>query len=142
MIGKSEWFERRKYGGWGIHPKNWKGWTYILAFIIPLIIFQSLPFWDTKTRLIITGIWAIFLIADTIDIMIKMKKDEREKVHEALAERNAMWAITIILTIGLAYQIAISAFKQQILVDWWIIAALTIGLIIKSASNLYLDKKD
>lgn len=142
MIGKSDWFERRKYGGWGLHPKDWRGWVYVLFFIIPLIIFHSIPYWSTKTRLIATGIWALILIIDTIDIMSKMKKDEREKIHEAIAERNAIWAITVILTIGLAYQIAISALNQKIMVDWFIVAALIVGLLIKSVSNFYLDKKN
>jgi len=27
MIGNPEWFQRRKYGGWGIFPKTWQGWA-------------------------------------------------------------------------------------------------------------------
>ena len=33
MIGKPEWFERRKYLGWGIHPKTKEGWIYLLFII-------------------------------------------------------------------------------------------------------------
>lgn len=142
MIGKSEWFERRKYGGWGIHRKTWQGWLYIIAIIIPLIIFHSLPFWNTTTRIIVTGIWAVFLIVDVTGIMISMKKDEREKIHEALAERNATWTITVILTIGLAYQIIISALNQKIMIDWWIAVALVMGAIIKAISNYKLEKEN
>ena len=36
MIGKSEWFNLRKYGGWGINPKTWQG--YIYALLITIII--------------------------------------------------------------------------------------------------------
>ena len=142
MIGKPEWFERRKYAGWGLHPKGLKGWLYVLGFILPLLIFHLIPYWNTKTRLIVTGTWALILIIDTINIMAKMKKDERETLHEAKAERNAVWTITIILSIGLAYQIAMSALKQELLIDWWIAAALIAGLIIKSCTNYYLSKKN
>lgn len=142
MIGKPEWFTRRKFGGWGLHPKNLKGWFYVLFFMVVLIVFQAIPFWDTMTRLVFTGIWGLVLIFDTIDIMVRMKKDERETMHEAISERNAMWAISIILAIGVAYQIAVSAINQKMIVDWWIVLALIVGVAVKSISNYYLDKKN
>ncbi len=142
MIGKPEWFQRRKYGGWGLHPKDWRGWVYILAFAIPIIVFQAIPIWNLEFRLVITGIWALILIIDTIDLFIKLKKDEREKIHEAIAERNAMWTISAILAIGIAFQVAVSAVRQQMLVDYWLIAALVSGLIVKAMTNYYLDRKD
>jgi len=54
MIGKPEWFKRRKYGGWGIFPKTWQGWVYIAAIIIPFMVFNALPFWSEKTKMIVT----------------------------------------------------------------------------------------
>ena len=74
--------------------------------------------------------------------MFRLKKDEREKLHEAVAERNALWGIMIILIIGVLYQIISSALNQRLEVDWFIIIALFIGLIIKTISNIYLDKKN
>ncbi len=142
MIGQAEWFERRKYTGWGLSPKNWKGWVYIIVIIIPLVVFQALPLWTTKTRILVTGAWALFLFVDVIDMMIHIKKDEREKMHEALAERNATWSIVVILSIGLAYQVIRSALYQKILVDWWIVAAILIGTLVKSISNYRLEKKN
>ena len=142
MIGKSEWFRRRKYGGWGIHPKNWKGWTYIGSFIFILLAFQLIPFWSDFTRTLFTGFWALVLVIDVVDIMVKMKKDERDKQHEAIAERNAMWIVSIVLSIGLAYQIILSSIKQEILIDWWLVVALVAGLLAKSVTNYYLDRKN
>ena len=84
MIGKAEWFERRKYGGWGLSIKTWQGGVYIAAILIPFMIFQALPYWSEKTRLIVTGIWIIFLSLDVIDIIILLKKDEREKIQNML----------------------------------------------------------
>lgn len=143
MIGKPEWFKRRKYGGWGIAPKTWQGWVYIAAVIVPFIIFNSLPFWSEKTRIIITLIWLAFLAIDVSHIMVKMKKDERERLHEAIAERNALWIMMGILVIGVGFQIARASVLQDFSsVDWFLVAALFAGLIAKSITNVYLDRKD
>ena len=142
MIGKPEWFTRRKYLGWGVMPKTWQGWAYVAIAGIPIFAFQYTKFWSEKTRMIAIGIWAVILIADFFDIMIRMKKDEREKIHEAIAERNAMWAMIIVLTAGVGYEIASSAVNQAIKVDPFIIAALLAALIAKAVSNVYLDRKD
>ena len=142
MIGRPEWFTRRKYLGWGVMPKTWQGWAYIAAAVIPIFAIQYIGFWSEKTKMIATGIWAVILIADFFDIMIRMKKDEREKIHEAIAERNAMWAMIIVLTAGIGYEAASSAVKQALKVDPFIIAALFAALIVKAVSNVYLDKRD
>ena len=142
MLGRPEWFERRKYGGWGITPKNWKGWAYVFIMIVPFVIFQALPYWDDITRLSVTSVWIILLLVDALDIMIRLRKDEREMLHEAIAERNSMWIMTIILTIGLLYQIIFSGLERRFLVDWWIVGALIMGLIVKSVSNYYLERRN
>ena len=72
MIGKAEWFKRRKYGGWGITPKTWQGWLYIAVMLVPFMIFQSLPFWDEKTRMVITFGWIAILVIDVFDIMFHL----------------------------------------------------------------------
>lgn len=142
MIGKPEWFTRRKYLGWGVYPKTWQGWVYIAIFILPFAIFQALPFWNVQTRMIVTGVWLLLLIVDVIDIMVRMKLDEREKRHEAISERNALWAILLVLAVGLLYQVVTSALDNSIVFDPVIAAALVGGLIVKAASNIYLDRKD
>jgi amino acid transporter len=142
MIGKPEWFKRRKYSGWGVTPKTWQGWLYIAIVILPFALFQSLPFWDNTTRIAVTVIWVIFLLIDIVDIMIRMKKDERENRHEALAERNALWAIMIILVIGLIYQIMSSSLNNQVIFDPVIVIALIGAVIVKAISNFYMDRKD
>ena len=35
MIAKPEWFNQRKYSGWGVTPRSWQGWAYTLAIIVP-----------------------------------------------------------------------------------------------------------
>ncbi|MFH1848801.1 MAG: hypothetical protein ABH879_01290 [archaeon] len=140
MIGKAEWFTRRKYGGWGLTPRTWQGWVYIAAWFIPFMAFQSLGFWDTATRFIVTGVWLGLLVLDVLNIMMHLKKDEREKIHEAIAERNAAWAMVAVLVIGLLYEITTSALEQRFYANPTIVIALFAGLIAKSASNIYLDR--
>lgn len=142
MIGKPDWFKRRKYGGWGLYPAKWQGWVYIAAFVLFIFIFQSIPYWNVTTRIIVTCAFVLILLIDTIDIMFRLKKDEREKIHEAIAERNAMWIMVFVLAFGLAYQIAQSAVQQKLEFDWVIVIALVLALIVKAATNIYLDKKD
>ncbi|MFO8015496.1 MAG: hypothetical protein R6U32_00165 [Candidatus Woesearchaeota archaeon] len=141
MIGKPEWFKRRKYGGWGISPRTWQGWAYIAAVILPFVIFHALPFWETQTRIIITALWVAFLMVDVNHIMLALKRDEREYRIEAIAERNAGWFMVLVLVAGILYQIISSAMQQTFEVNWFMVTALFGGAIIKSVSNIYMDKK-
>lgn len=142
MIGKPEWFQRRKYTGWGIIPKTWQGYVYIAAMIIPLIFFQALPYWSAKTRMIVTVVWAIVLAVDVIDIMIRMKKDERERMHEAIAERNALWFMLMVLVIGIAYETISNAASQKIYVNPFMAAAVIGAVVVKMITNIYLERKN
>jgi hypothetical protein len=143
MIGKPEWFKRRKYGGWGIFPKTWQGWAYLVVVLGIFVVFQALPFWSNTERLVVTGIWALFLVVDVAHIMLKVNRDEREKIHEAIAERNALWAILAVLIVGIGYQVASSATVQDFSsIDPFLVAAVAAALIAKAASNLYLDRKN
>lgn len=141
MIGKAEWFQRRKYGGWGISPKTWQGWVYVAVILLPFIAFQALPYWSKETRLLLTGVWISFLIMDVTHIMMTLKRDEREYKIEAIAERNAGWFMMMVLVIGLLYQIIRSALKQDIQIDWFLAVALFGGAIVKTISNIVLEKK-
>jgi hypothetical protein len=141
MLGKSDWFQKRKYGGWGITPRTWQGWVYILTFIAILLIFHLIPFWNDFQRLIFTGIWLLILSVDIIQIMIHLKKDELEKIQEAVAERNASWTMAFILTIGILYQLITSGLQEKIELDPFLALALVGGLIAKSLSYWKLEKK-
>jgi len=142
MIGRPEWFTRRKYGGWGLYPKAWQGWVYTAVMVVPFILVQYASFISENAKTIFMVVWAVIIGVDIISIMAKLKLDEREKIHEAMAERNALWAIIIVITIGVAYQISSSAVKGIVSVDPFLIAAVVVGLVVKAASNLYLDRKD
>jgi len=134
MIAKSTWFRMRKYGGWGLTPATWQGWLYLLIIILPVFLIKNLNLAVSTKNLIMFG-WVGFFSLDFISILLTLKKDEREKIHEAIAERNAMWFIITALVADLAYQ-SITG-----IVDPVILITLLGAMIIKSATHLYLRNK-
>lgn len=141
MIAKKEWFERRKYLGWGVHPKTWQGWAYIIGLILIVMIVQSLPFWTSEMRFYITIGFVAFIFIDIMPIMFSVKRDEREHKIEAVSERNAAWFMAMVLTGGLVYDLIIGALNQQINVNWFIVIALFGGSIVKTITNIVLERK-
>jgi len=139
MIGKSHWFKRRKYSGWGVVPATWQGWVYTAVMISPLVFLSFVQVNEAVPAILI--IWVIVFAIDMADIMIRLPQDERERQHEATAERNALWVILAILATGIAFETAQTAVKgKDILVDPVIIIAILAGLIAKAATNWYLDR--
>ena len=141
MIARPEWFERRKYGGWGLHPKTWQAWLYIGVIMLPLIIFQSLGFWSTGQRVAVTILWTAFLLLDTGHVMVTLQRDELETKIEAYSGRNAAWAMVFFAVVGILYQTTVSAFNQSLSVDWFLVGVLFAGMTVKTASNIYYEKK-
>lgn len=140
MIGKQEWFTRRKYGGWGIYPVTWQGWVYLALFILPFAAFQALPWWSVELRVGVTIAWGALLLFDTLHIMATMKKDERETKIEAFAERNAAYAMLAVLILSILVDAIRNGLQERFVLDPWIAAALIAGVIAKAASNLYLER--
>lgn len=141
MFGKPQWFERRKYTGWGFTPKAWQGWVYVIAMILPIFAIQFVP--AVNARIALWAVWGVVLLADFLIIMKNLPKDEREKIHEAVAERNALWTMIAVLIFGFAFQAAKSfAVGSVSVIDPMIVAALFAGTVAKALTNFYLDKKD
>jgi hypothetical protein len=142
MIGKPEWFSRRKYTGWGFNPKTWQGWVYVLVMVSPIIIIANLQTFGTVQMIFLIA-WAVIFGIDIIDITIHLGRDERERIHEAIAERNTLWAIIAVLAGGIAYQVSSGVVSHTMAkVDPVILIALAVGLVVKIISNIYLDRKD
>jgi hypothetical protein len=141
MIRKNEWFRRRKYTGWGFTPVTWEGWVYVVVAILPLVLLTSFTPID-QTRMLLIVIWSLIVCFDFVDIMLHLPKDERDRIHEALAERNALWVIIGVLIVGIGYQVASGIVKGILEVDPVIIIAIVAGLLAKMISNIYFDKKD
>jgi cobalamin synthase len=141
MIGKKEWFKRRKYSGWGLTPTTWQGWAYTAVMISPLI---ALSFFQVNAPVLAVIIgWFVIFAVDIAMLMVEMPRDEREAIHEALSERNALWIMIAILIVGVGYQTASSVAKgNDAWVDPVIIVALIGALIAKAVTNYWLDKKD
>lgn len=141
MIGKPEWFRRRKYSGWGLTPKTKEGWLYVLFIVIPFVVVKNMTNWSEKTKNIVMLVWLAVILIDVIDIMIRMKKDEREIIHEAIAERNAAWFMVAILAFGLLYYAIINAIQEKIFLEPFIATALFGGVVVKAISTLYLERR-
>lgn len=141
MFAKTQWFQKRKYGGWGLTPKTWQGWVYVLGFVAVMAIIQSLGFINEEVKKIVSGLVIGLFILDILRIMFQLKKDELEVQFEAIAERNASWAMVVVLTAGILYQVLISATKDIYAVDPFLIMALVIGVLAKGLSYLILERK-
>ncbi len=143
MIGRPEWFRRRKYGGWGVFPKTWQGWVYLAVIVGGLMAIQAIPWPGEWTATLVMAAWALLFCVDTIHIMVALPRlDERERVHEAVAERNAMWVMVLALAAGFAYRTAQASAAGETYVDPVILIALGAGLATKAISNIYLDRRD
>lgn len=142
MLGKPEWFARRKYTGWGFTPRSWQGWAYILVMVLPFIIITEIGNVG-KIGLGFMIVWGIIFAIDFIHILMNLKMDERERIHEAISERNALWIMILALIVGLAYQTSSGvAAGNSFTADPVILIALVAGLLAKIVSNIYLDRKD
>lgn len=140
MFGKPAWFQRRKYGGWGLSPKTWQGWVYVVAIVVPFAVFQALPFWSTEIRQVATIIWVALLSFDVLHIMANMNSDEREYKIEAVSERNSAWTMVTVIAIGVIYQ-AWKNGTEGTAVDPFLIITLGADVVAKALSNFYYSRK-
>lgn len=141
MIGQPSWFKIRKYGGWGLTPAKKEGWLYMLAFVIPLIFIQSVFPFSEQTKFYISFIWTFLLLLDVLDIMFKIKKDEREYMHEAIAERNVSWFLIFSLVIGFMYKTISTGTTNQPVIDLYLLIPLLGAALVKTLTHLYLRDK-
>jgi hypothetical protein len=142
MIGRTAWFKRRKYGGWGLTPATKEGWIYVFGAIGLLVLLITVFPFSEQTQDIIAIVWMALLVADLLHIMGNLDKDEREVLHEAISERNALWAVIAVLIAGILYKIIEGAINEEIIIDWWMFGALFAGAIAKSVSNYYLGRNN
>jgi hypothetical protein len=142
MLGRPKWFQRRKYAGWGIFPKTWQGWAYIGVAIAIAVLIQYFPLGNEQTKAIATMLFIAIIILDVVHIMANLPMDERDRIHEAIAERNALYALLAALCVGIGWQAGTGIINNNVQVDPVIIAALVVGLLAKAISNIYLDRKN
>ncbi len=140
MFANPNWFNQRKYSGWGLTPNCWQGWLYMAVAISPLVILSNLSLPGMLSP-IFMSVWAFIFIADFIDIFRKIKKDERDLAHEAIAERNAMWVMIAALGAGIAYQVAVGMINKTNQVDPVILVALAGAVITKAITHFFLRNR-
>lgn len=131
MFGNPKWFTLRKYTGWGLTPVTWQGWLYTALFVAPIAILESISV-AQNFKTVFTTVWVIIFLADIFHIMIQLKKDERERLHEAISDRNALWFMMLVL-------IGWVLFKQDLNPIFFI--ALIGATLVKAATNFYLRDK-
>ncbi|MGB9837426.1 MAG: hypothetical protein ACPLJI_01340 [Methanothermobacter sp.] len=141
IIARPEWFGRRKYGGWGVSVKTWQGAAYLASVLLILVAVQLLPL-STMARIYVTAAWLVFLFLDMFDVMWKVQRDEREYIHEAIAERNAAWAMMPVLVVGIFIELISSSLKGDPYVDPIPLVALVAGVIAKSVTNYRLEREN
>ncbi|OPY25779.1 MAG: hypothetical protein A4E27_00853 [Methanobacterium sp. PtaU1.Bin242] len=142
IIAKPEWFKKTKYRGWDADIKTWQGAVYVAAVIIVFLFLALNPFMDKMDKVILIGIWALFFLIDLVDVLWKLKKDEREKIHEAFADRNAAWVMMIVLSLGFFMELIYSVLQKSLYIDPFLLIALIAGIIVKIISEYKLEKED
>ncbi len=141
MLTKAEWFRKRKYGGWGLTPCTWQGWVYVGIFVAIITSVQSFSFLNNSLKNAITIILTAFFIGDVLRIMATLKEDELEEKNEAIAERNASWAMVFVLATGIIYQVISNNFKSIFDIDPFLLGTLIAGFAAKGISYFILEKK-
>lgn len=141
MIGRSEWFQRRKYGGWGLTPKTWQGWLYIGVMSVITFGLMNAPLIPEVARMPLAYGWIALFCFDVLHMMATLKKDEMEVKIEALAERNASWAMIAVMAAAIGYQTAKTALSGTPQIDWWLIVTLVAGVVAKALTNVWLERK-
>jgi hypothetical protein len=152
MIGRPEWFTYRRFG-WGVSPRDWKGWLYVAVAALVLGFITSMSALDT-TKLWIAGIiYAVFII-DIMHIMVQLPKvhDERENYHQLLIERNCSFAAIGAMLGILAYEVyqartirlisetnVFNPLDNPVIVSLMVILAAM--FVTKVVSNIYVNMK-
>jgi hypothetical protein len=140
MIAKATWFNRRKYSGWGLTPKNWQGVVYIMGIAAIVAIIQNLGFNETY-KLIISIVLIIFILVDLLQAMAAIKLDEREQKIEAIAERNASWTMVAASALSIIYVSTIGKDLNGTELIPVLILPILVGTVAKGVSNYILDRK-
>lgn len=145
MIGKAHWFKYRTFG-WGLAPKTWQGWWYIIiaAFLIGGTFAIGIA---DSTKMWLFAIITTIFVADVIIIMTQLPKvsDERENYHQLIIERNCSFAAIVALVAIALYQTYKNTEfiqpKGSIPFDISILIVLGAMLITKIASTIYVKTK-
>ncbi|MBU4370071.1 hypothetical protein KKG58_04955 [Patescibacteria group bacterium] len=80
MIGKKEWFKLRKYTGFGLSPKTWQGWVYVIVIILGIVFIQTQIYWSSLIRRFLFFVWIGLIVLDSIHIWVLLKKHNKKNI--------------------------------------------------------------
>lgn len=140
MIAKAAWFNRRKYMGWGLTPRTWQGVLYIIIIAAAIAFIQSINF-DETLKIILTGVWVVFVLIDILQVMASIKLDEREQKIEAIAERNASWTMVAATALVILYIATLGKELKGIDLLPILVFPIAAGVIAKGLSNFILNRR-
>lgn len=140
MLGRPEWFTYRT-AGWGLAPRTWQGWVYILCFMAAWGLISLAPFREgVRDALSLTLIG--LLVIDVISIWAAMGRhhDERERLHQLIIERNCSVAAVFAVVAAMAYQTwrATPTTADSIPFDPMLIGILGVMAVTKLVSSIWL----
>lgn len=141
MFGNPKWFSPRKFG-WGLGVNTWQGIAYILVMLALLAIVNVLPV-ELDYKLVLSGIVIAVFVIDILHIMMQVysKLDERQQLHEALAERNASF-VAIVGLVLYAFYVAMTIAPEML--EQYLIPLVGIALAMAAAKGftlMYLERK-
>lgn len=143
---KPEWFRRRKYSGWGITPITWQGWLTVIVLVAPIAYFASKIKGGAPLLGMAVAFFILYFIAFMFFIfglMSRIKTDERNRSHEAIADRNALWALIMIIAIGLVLEGVLPLWVRSLSqVNPFIVGGIVVAWLVKVISMYWLDKHD
>ena len=136
IIRKNEWFKRDRKALFG-YDISWQGYTYIAVIgFFPLILVSIFP--ENPVIYIIYGALLIIFVIDMVDILLS--KDERERMHEAIAWRNASFSMIIAIFIAIIIQ-SFYNFTQEIFY-LLLIAVIVVGCAVMVITKHKLEREN
>ncbi|MBU1031047.1 MAG: hypothetical protein ABIC91_08095 [Nanoarchaeota archaeon] len=142
MIGKPEWFTYRIFG-WGLRPKTWQGWLYVVIIMALCGLISLLPAPDNIKSWLFGAVITIFII-DVLIIMTKLSKvhDERENKHQLIIERNASFTAVVAIVAIMLFQVYQNRFLDlEMPFDKSLLIVLIVMVVMKGISTIYVNKK-
>jgi hypothetical protein len=141
MITNPKWFELQDTG-W-VKPKTWQAWVYIAGILLFQILIYTieLPSFSWTTRIIFDCVLFLVVCIDILQVKSKINNDERDFIHEAIAQRNSSWFMLVTIIIALNYQLISSLIDGKFSYDPWLVIALSGACLVRLISQWYLKDK-
>jgi uncharacterized membrane protein len=112
---------------------------YVALLLFIVLFFVFLWYQDIDTMSMPLMVITCFLLVIYVIILSLVGEgkqvDERENHHRYIANRSSLIAGTIIISLGILYQL----FNHQL--DYWLLASLAVINITKISSFLYLEHR-